>query len=91
MMKIGKDSVEGGNKRRKLSYKDIVTEPEQWIDAHKCLPADYDLVDIKVKGKGIISGWSVGRKWEGLRLKNSDEVLEWKKKPVESFKIKLGM
>lgn len=91
MMKIGKDLIPGRNKRSPLSYKDVLHNPEEWIDANQYLPADYDLVDIKVKNRGIISGWSVGREWDGLRLSETDEVLFWKKKPVESFKIKLGM
>jgi hypothetical protein len=72
--KIGKD---------KVGYRTIQYEKGGWVNAKKFLPEDFDLVYMKIRGKKDITGWANGYKWEGLRLKDDDEILYWKRKPEQ--------
>lgn len=87
MMKVGRDYIEVV-RRKKFDYRDVEFDADGWADAKKYLPADYDLMFLKVKDKKSVSGWHVGKKWDGLRLKKDDEILYWKKKPVEDVQCK---
>lgn len=70
--------------KKRYSYKDVVHAENGWVNARLYLPADYDLMAVKVKGRNsILSGWCVGRNWEGGTLENQDEVLFWKKPAVD--------
>ncbi len=80
MMKVGRDYIKVGEKERKFAYRDIKFDPDGWADATKFLPADYDLMYLKIKNKKSAAGWSVGSKWDGLKLAPEDEILYWKKK-----------
>mgnify|MGYP003566104828 CR=1 FL=1 len=62
-----------------FSYDDVKKDMDGWVDAKKYLPADYDLVYMRREGKKTISGWTFGTNWEGLRLKDDDNILYWKK------------
>jgi hypothetical protein len=88
MMKVGRDYIKVGEKERKFAYRDIQFDPDGWADAKKFLPADYDLMFLKIKDKKSSCGWSVGTKWDGLKLNQDDEILYWKKKPDENVKCK---
>jgi hypothetical protein len=77
-MKVGGEVY---GKRRKFTYKDVLYDSKDWADASKFLPADYDMMIIRVKDKPTITGWCMGSKWEGFRLKDGDEVTQWKRKP----------
>lgn len=73
-------------KEKPTYYRDVKADIDGWVDAKVYLPADFDLVYMKIKGKPTIVGWSVGKEWIGLRLKDDDEVLYWKKKSEENIK-----
>jgi len=88
MIKVGRDKIQVGEKVRKFSYRDIPFDPDGWADAKKYLPADYDLMFLNIKDKKSSCGWSVGNKWDGSKLENTDEILYWKKKPDEVVKCK---
>lgn len=79
MMKVGRDYIKIGEKERKFSYRDILYDPDGWGDTKKYLPADYDLMLLKIKDKKISYGWIFMTKWEGLKIKQDDEILYWKK------------
>ena len=56
-------------------------------------PVDFEMVDIGVfrdDREVIVPGWWNGRVWEGLRLKNTDKVTRWRKKPHTDHGISLG-
>jgi hypothetical protein len=48
------------------------------VDAKRFLPFEYDLCLLKIKGKFDKKGWHTGLVWDGLILKNDDQVLYWK-------------
>ena len=77
--KVGERFFDGKNKRTFL-YKDVIYDENGWVDARRFLPADYDLLYLKIKDKPRRIGWSVGTKWDGLKIKKEDEILEWNKK-----------
>jgi len=79
MMKVGVDKIKIGEKKRKFSYCNVKYDRNGWADASKYLPADYDLLFLKMKDGEIISGWSYGNKWDGLNLKVDHEVQYWMK------------
>jgi hypothetical protein len=77
MLKVGKNYIEVP-KRRRMTYKDIPYD-HGWADAEQYLPANYDLMVLKVKGKPILYGWCFGTKWEGAKIERYDEILKWKR------------
>lgn len=70
-------------KEKEYFYRDVQYDIDGWADATKWLPADYDLVIMRLKNRPTIVGWSVGKEWISLRLKDNDTVLQWRKKPEE--------
>jgi hypothetical protein len=78
MKKVGKYVFK--DKDKTLSYKTVVSDIDGWVDASKYLPADYDLMYLKIKNKPTTHGWVFGTKWDGLKVQPDDEVLYWKKK-----------
>lgn len=81
IFKVGK-KYKKDNKRITFSYRNVKTDGDGWVDAKKYHPADYDIVYIRPKNKPTMTGWHCGE-WIGLRLKDTDEVLYWKKKRDE--------
>lgn len=71
MRKVGVDKT--------LNYADIPVDEDGWADAKEFMPADYDLCLLKIKDKKTQSGWASGLNWDGLKVKDEDEVLYWKK------------
>ena len=81
MLKVARDYIElAEGKRRKVSYKDVRFDKDKWANAKSYLPADYDLVYMRLDSDITIAGWSNGNSWEGLRLRENDHVLYWKRK-----------
>lgn len=78
MQKVGFSKV--GSNKRLLTYKKVPCVKGEWVDANKYLPNDFDLLLLKIKDKPIISGWCVGKKWDGLKYKRGDIVTHWKRK-----------
>lgn len=76
-LKVGDSQVLGtkGN----ILYKQIPCDQFGWIDANVCLPADYELMHLKVHGKKNTVGWCVGRNWDGRVLESEDVVTHWKR------------
>lgn len=79
MLKVGRDVVvdKKSGKERKAQYRDVQFDPGGWTDATKFLPCDFDLVNVKTKGKKTTAAWSNGNKWDGLRVEDQDEILYW--------------
>ena len=90
MMKVSKDFVfdEKKGKPRKFAYRDVKYDPDKWADANKFLPADFDLVHMKVEGRNKdVSGWIKDQDWEGANFRKEYKVLFWKK--YEQFRTHL--
>jgi hypothetical protein len=84
--KVGRDKIQV-LKDRSFTYKDIIYDDDGWADARKYLPADFDLVHLRLKdGTPNLTGWHTGKEWEGLRIKEQDEVTFWKRKLDENQK-----
>ncbi len=81
MLKIGKDIAFDKNtgKTRKIRYRDVEYDQDGWIDATKFFPSDYDLVQVKTKNNKINMVWAYGNHWDGLKIKQNDEILYWKR------------
>ena len=68
------------NEERKANYRDVKYDADKWVDATKFLPADFDLVYLKVFGRERdVAGWINGDKWDGLNFKPEYKVLQWKR------------
>ena len=61
------------------SYADIQFN-DGWAETSKFLPRDFDLVYGKTSNGEIKSCWLSGSKWDGLRVKNDDIIMCWRKK-----------
>ena len=61
------------------SYRDVEYDDYGWADSKKYLPEDFDLVYMKLARERIITGWINGTHWCGVRLKQDDKVLFWKR------------
>lgn len=82
VMKVGVDRIFDAKKckERKFSYFDIKYDPDKWADASKFLPADFDLVNLKILNrKKYVPAWSNGDKWDGANFRQGYKVLYWKR------------
>ena len=61
------------------TYRDVEYDIDGWADSKRFLPEDFDLVFMRLKREKTITGWVNGNTWDGLRLKDDDEVLFWKR------------
>lgn len=79
-LKVGKDVLNG----RTLSYKFTPCDEGGWIDSRKFMPAEYDLVFIKVEGKKKLTGWWTGWCWDGVNvdIPEGTDVI-WKRNHIE--------
>ena len=59
-------------------YTDAKFDIDGWSDPKKWLPYPYDLCWLKMPDR-TRTGWWTGRNWEGMRIKDKDVVLYWKK------------
>lgn len=67
------------NTKKGFCYGKVEFDEDGWADAKKFLPNDYDLCHLKVRDKGIVSGWAMFNSWDGLNVDKTDEVLFWKR------------
>lgn len=82
MMKLGVTNVldQKKQKNRKADYKDVYYDEHGWADAVEFLPHDFDLVYMKTDvNENPIAGWSIGKQWDGKRLRPEAKVSHWKR------------
>ncbi len=79
-MKVGRDDIYTPSKR-KFAYRDIKLDPDGWADVNQYLPADFDLLLMKMSDGTIKPGWRIGNDWDGIRLNPLVQVIAWKKNP----------
>lgn len=67
------------------SFRYLITKfnEEGWADAKKNAPIPYDLVLVKTDTDKKITAWWNEQSWDGFRLKDKDNVLEWKRLKYE--------
>lgn len=81
-IKVGRDLMQGTE--RKVAYKDVYANVNEWVNAKKYLPIDFDLVTIKLSNGDLTYGWTLGEKWQGVLITKGKQVIAWKKKlPAE--------
>lgn len=82
---IGINQISGREKRTPIyySYKDVEYDIDGWADCARFLPDDYDFVFMRLLRNKTIAGWISGYTWTGLRLKQDDVVVFWKRKEEE--------
>lgn len=81
MIKVGKDRISDYSKKngyRIANYKDVIYDFDDWVDANKFIPMDFDLVTLRSNNKEF-KGWSVGMSWDGYRHTGKEEILQWRK------------
>ncbi len=67
------------------TFRYLVTQfdKEEWADATTAYPIPYDLVTVETNTRKKIAAWWNQTNWEGIRLKNEDTVLRWKRRKYE--------
>lgn len=60
-----------------FGYNNVKYDKNGWADAKKYLPGEYDLLKVKLKSGVIKSAWLSNNKFDGLKLKDDEEVLFW--------------
>lgn len=51
-----------------------------WIDSSKYLPKDFDLLDLQTENGKIKMGWRSGNIWDGMKIKENEKILFWRKR-----------
>lgn len=69
----------GRKKPRRMEYLDVEYDQNGWADPSKFLPADCDLMCLKLQNGKQVNGWLVGDRWEGLKKKKTDRVVAWRR------------
>lgn len=61
------------------SYADVEFNETGWADASKYLPKEFDLCLLKRDDSKIFKGWHSFSRWDGLNIKQKDNIKFWKK------------
>lgn len=77
--RVGSEKTVDG-KIKRFSYIHVNYDKNGWADATKYLPANYDLVLLKLENGKFCNGWLNVNTWDGLHLKPTDKVLYWRRK-----------
>lgn len=73
-----KDAITG--KKRAYKYSDIPTDINKWVYDLEYMPIPYDLMFLRLKeNPKVKSGWWDGAIWQGLRLKDDETIIAWKR------------
>ena len=77
---ISKTTDKKSGLERPVRYSDIPMDKEHWITDLTYRPIPFDLLYLKIKDLlKVKAGWWNGEAWQGLRLKQEDEVIAWKR------------
>ena len=89
MIIVGKSKIvdKATKEPRLCKYSDVPTElnpttlkPTGWVSDLTYMPIPYDLMHLRLKDRKLNkSGWWTGVKWKGLRLKEDEIVIAWKR------------
>lgn len=67
-------------KKFTCKYSDVPSDSTKWVTDLNYLPISCDMMHLRIeRSPRIISGWWDGNKWVGLRLKEGDKVIAWKR------------
>lgn len=79
-LKVERDYIYIGKKRQRLRYRDVKSTCG-WADCREFLPADLDLMKLKIKGKPHLElyGWIYGDDWVCFKADKDDQIFMWKK------------
>ena len=81
--KVGKTYYQN-KKFKSFAYNQVDYDEDGWADVNKFLPADHDLVTVKVEGdKQPFAAWISGTEWDGIRLRKRDKIIAWKERPQD--------
>lgn len=80
-IQVGKEYTKkrDGIHRPKLTYAKVPNDGNGWVDASQFLPADFDLVTMKIDDANYKSGWFQGRSWDGYKYEPGEVVTHWKR------------
>jgi hypothetical protein len=68
----------------KLKYTSLPGGTFAWQDPQSYKPLPFDLVQIDT-GEKEVRGWWTGNRWMGLRLREKDKVVSWKRCSEQDF------
>jgi len=80
MLKIGVSIVVIEGKTSILNYHIVNYGKDGFADANVYLPYPCDLLEMKTNTNKIRIGWWTGQEFYGIRLKENEKVIAWKKK-----------
>jgi len=69
----------GKKKPKRMEYQHVEYDDWGWADPTKFLPADCDLVTLRLESGKEVHGWIVGNRWEGIRKSKKDGVVAWRR------------
>ena len=67
------------------TFRYMVTQfnEDGWAEESKGTPIPYDLVTAELTTGEKVAAWWNETNWEGIRLKNDDTILRWKRRIYE--------
>lgn len=68
----------------KIKYTGLPGGMNSWQNPNSYKPQPFDLVNINT-GEKEVRGWWTGNRWMGLRLREKDKVVSWKKCSEQDF------
>jgi len=52
---------------------------ESWNDISKCKPPEYEMCEFVTQENKVRKGWRSGKNYDGLNIKETDQVLKWRR------------
>lgn len=64
---------------RNFVYKDAKKDLDGWIKCDDHMPHLFDLCWLRMEDGYVKKGWHSGSQWDGLKIKETDKFVSWKK------------
>lgn len=79
-------SIETMEKENTFKYLVTLFDKDGWANAITHKPIPFDLVTVQTNTGKKVAAWWDKFKWQGLRLRQIDEILSWKRRIYEHIK-----
>lgn len=79
-------SIETTEKENTFKYLVTLFDKDGWANAITHKPIPFDLVTVQTNTGKKVAAWWDKFKWQGLRLRQVDEILTWKRRIYEHIK-----
>jgi hypothetical protein len=72
-------AIHGINSTIRTQGVDVMSSDQNWIDTIDRKPEPYSLNALLLKTGREVRGWWTGSSWDGIKVRENDTVIKWRK------------